>query len=90
MLSYTAHYLDKLETLLKDLGYKIRYEKGNFKTGACKLLSSKIIVVNKFSNLEVKIQALSELVQEIDADQSSLTEKQRAFYLSVKQTNLTF
>lgn len=90
MLSYTAHYLDKLETLLKDLGYKIRYEKGNFKTGACKLLSSKIIVVNKFSNLEVKIHALSELVQEIDADQSLLTEKQKTFYLSVKQTNLTF
>ena len=62
MLAHTNHTLEKLETLLRTLGYKVRYEKGNFKTGACLLLSSKMVVVNKFSNLESKIQSLAELV----------------------------
>ena len=41
MLSLTPHTLEKLEILLKTAGYKVRYEKGNFKTGACLLQNSK-------------------------------------------------
>jgi hypothetical protein len=47
MLTVTNHTLEKLENLLKSAGYKVRYEKGNFKTGACLLQSSRMIVVNK-------------------------------------------
>jgi len=54
----TTHTLEKMELLLKSAGYKVRYEKGNFKTGACLLLNSKMIVVNRFSNLESKILSL--------------------------------
>jgi hypothetical protein len=39
-LSFTQHTLDKLESLLKTLGFKLRYEKGNFKTGAADLLQN--------------------------------------------------
>jgi len=90
MLAYTSHSLEKLESLLKDLGYRIRYEKGSFKTGACKILSTKIIVVNKFSNLEMKIQSLCQLIQDMEINENVLTVKQRSFYLSIKQTNLIF
>src|ERR1700752_119695 len=76
MLTLTTHTLEKLEILLRTAGYKVRYEKGNFKTGACMLLSSKIIVVNKFSNLESKIHAITELIRELDMDHSLLDEKQ--------------
>ena len=87
-LSLTPHTLDKLETLLKTAGYKVRYEKGNFKTGACLLQNSKIIVVNKFSNLESRILAIVELARELEFDFDLLDDKQVAFAQQLKQTNL--
>jgi hypothetical protein len=89
-LSYTQHTLDKLESLLRSLGFKLRYEKGNFKTGACLLEQSRVIIVNKFSNLESKIIALADLLQKTETDDSLLDEKQKAFLYLLKQTKLEF
>lgn len=86
MLTPTQHTLDKLEVLLKSTGYKVRYEKGNFKTGACLLQSSRMIVVNKFSNLESKIQSIAELIRQLEIDDKQLDDKQLAFLNQVKQT----
>ena len=88
MLPITNHSLEKLESLLKSSGYKVRYEKGNFKTGACLLQSSRMIVVNKFSNLESKIQALMELIRHLEMDYKQLDDKQLAFLQQIKQTEL--
>ncbi|HEX8021869.1 hypothetical protein [Mucilaginibacter sp.] len=88
MLPATNHTLEKLEMLLKTAGYKVRYEKGNFKTGACLLLNSKMIVVNRFSNLESKILALAELLRELEVDYKLLDDKQIAFLQEIKQTKL--
>jgi len=74
--------------LLKSAGYRVRYEKGNFKTGACMLLSSRIVVINKFSNLESKIYAITELLRELDIDYNLLDDKQNALLHQVKQTRL--
>lgn len=89
-LTFTQHTLDKLEQLLKTLGFKLRYEKGNFKTGSCVLENNKMIVINKFSNLESKINSLAELLQRTDADDSLLDEKQKAFLYMLKQTKIEF
>lgn len=88
MITYTTHTLEKLEMLLKSGGYRVRYEKGNFKTGACLLQSSKVVVVNKFSNLESKIQSLLELFLELDIDHQLLDDKQIALLHQIKQTKL--
>jgi len=88
MLTLTTHTLEKLETLLRSAGYKVRYEKGNFKTGACMLLSSKVVVVNKFSNLESKIHAITELIRELELDHNLLDDKQITFLQQIKQTRL--
>ena len=90
MLTLTSHTLEKLELLLKTGGYKVRYEKGNFKTGACLLQNSRMIVVNRFSNLESKILAIVELARELDIDYNLLDEKQVAFLQQIKQTKLQF
>lgn len=87
-LAITNHTLEKLEQLLLAMGFKVRYEKGNFKTGACLLDHHKMIVVNKFSNLEGKIAALVTLVKETNANEDLLDDKQKQFYLSLKQTEL--
>lgn len=89
-LTFTQHTLDKLELLLKTMGFKLRYEKGNFKTGSCVLENNKMIVINKFSNLESKINSLAELLQRTDADDSLLDEKQKAFLYMLKQTKIEF
>ena len=88
MLSPTPHTLEKLEMLLKTAGYKVRYEKGNFKTGACLLQNSKIVVVNKFSNVESRILSITELVRELEFDFKLLDDKQIALVHQLKQTNL--
>jgi len=87
-LSYTQHTLDKLEALLKSLGFKLRYERGNFKTGSCLLENSRVIIVNKFSNLESKINALADLLQRTDSDETLLDDKQKAFLSELKQLKL--
>ncbi|WP_121201285.1 hypothetical protein [Mucilaginibacter gracilis] len=86
----TQHTLEKLEMLLKTTGYRVRYEKGNFKTGACMLLSSRIVVINKFSNLESKIQSIIELLSELEIDSKLLDDKQTAFLHQIKQTKIQF
>src|SRR5690606_14181858 len=80
MVSATQYNLDKIENLLEEIGYKVRYEKGNFKTGACIIQHTKVIVVNKFSNLEVKINSLVQILREFELSNTDLDEKQWSFY----------
>ena len=87
-LSYTRHTLEKLESLLKSLGFKLRYENGNFKTGSCVLENNRVILVNKYSNLESKINALADLLQRSETDDTLLEDKQKAFLYELKQLKL--
>ena len=87
-LSITNHTLDKLESLLKALDYRVRYEKGNFKTGACVLENSRVVVVNKFSNLESKIQGLADLIATLEVQDQLLEYKQKQLLNQLKQTTL--
>lgn len=85
MLTFTQHNLGKLEDLFAALGYHIRYEKGSFRTGACVLQNTRVIVVNRFSNLEVRIQSLIRLLRDMDVDLKLLDEKKTAFYSLIKK-----
>ena len=87
-LSITNHTLDKLESLLKALDYRVRYEKGNFKTGACVLENSRVVVVNKFSNLESKIQGLADLIGSLEVQDQLVDDKQKQLLNQLKQTSL--
>jgi hypothetical protein len=78
MLKYNKPFLEKVENLLIVSGYKLRYEKGNFKAGYCVLKSSKVIVINKYFTLEGRINCLAELVKILSIDKSLLDEKQVA------------
>jgi len=89
MISLTQNSLRKLEDLLRVNNYRIRYEKGNFKSGTCKLLDDKILVVNKYSDLEVKINSLITIINELDFSDVMLDDKQKKFLYLIKQTKLT-
>ncbi|AIM36464.1 hypothetical protein ACFX5U_05615 [Sphingobacterium sp. SG20118] len=83
MVALTQGSLDKIEELFKDQGYRVRYEKGTFKTGACLLQSSHVVVVNKFSNLEMKIQSLIGILNDVDIDEALISDKHHAIYTQI-------
>lgn len=85
MIAFTQHNLGKLEDLFAALDYRIRYEKGSFRTAACVLQNTRVIVVNKFSNIEVRIQSLIQLLRDMDVDISVLDEKKKEFYKVIKK-----
>lgn len=58
--------LSLLETTIKSLGYSLRYEKGNFLGGDCRLRQDNVVVVNKFLPLEGKIYTLAQVVSKIN------------------------
>ncbi|MBL7924412.1 MAG: hypothetical protein JNL88_09445 [Bacteroidia bacterium] len=70
MAKYTPAYLKKLEELLEVSGYDVRYEKGNFKSNFCILEAKKVVVINKFTVLESRIQSLIEIIQTLSAQQA--------------------
>jgi len=89
VISYTQHNLGKLEDLLNELGYRLRFEKGSFRTAACVLQNTRVIVVNKFSTMEVRIQSLIQLLQEMEVDTSLLDDKKKEFYRTIKKAELS-
>lgn len=88
MLTNTQKNLNKLESLFTVLGYKIRYEKGSFRTGSCVLQHTKVVVINRFANLEVKVQSLIQLLQELPADPRLLAAKDLALYQAILKMDI--
>lgn len=84
MIKFTPQYLKKLEDLLKENGYDVRYEKGNFKSGYCILEAKKVVVINRFSTIESRIQALYEIIQVLLTDGRILADSQGLFLKAAK------
>jgi hypothetical protein len=70
-MKYTAGALEKIEKLLHETGYVIRYERGNFQSGYCILEEKKVLVLNKFLPLEGRINTLIDIIPQlkIEADE---------------------
>jgi hypothetical protein len=81
----TQGTLDKIEDLFKAQQYKIRYEKGNFKPGSCTILANKVVVVNKFATIDVKIAALVEILKEIEVNEDQWDENQMKLFQNLIQ-----
>jgi hypothetical protein len=58
--------LTLLESFIKELGFSLRYEKGNFLGGECRLREDNVVVVNKFLPLEGKIYTLALVISKIN------------------------
>lgn len=83
-LKFTPQNLQKIESILKSNEYLLRYEKGHFKSGYCIIKDKKVIVVNKFYNVEARINCLLDILQEIEIDVEQFgDEKLEKFYQSL-------
>jgi len=85
MIKYTTQFLTKFEDMIAESDYTLRYEKGNFKSGYCVLRDQKIIIVNKFYTTEGKINALLEILKNVDLDGTRFTEKSQKLYEELTQ-----
>ena len=87
-IKYTNHFLNKLEDVMSETDYILRYEKGNFQSGYCILNESKVAVINKFFALEGKVNSLVEILRAIQVDTSKLSEGNRKFYAELTNNQL--
>lgn len=76
-IKYTKHFLTKLEDIFAESSYFLRYERGNFKSGWCMLNDQNVVVVNKFYDVEGKVNVLIDILNTLDFSKESLGEKNK-------------
>ena len=79
-MKYTQTTLDKIEKLVEEAGYIIRYERGTFQSGFCILEEKKVVVLNKFLQLEGRINTLIELIPQLKIDPEQLSTESRKIF----------
>lgn len=79
-LKPTPANLKKLETLFKEAGYKLIYEKGHFNSGYCIVNERKTIVINKFYKTDTRISCLLTILNEIEVPIEGLEASTLTFY----------
>lgn len=89
-VKYSKQYLHKLEDLMAETEFVLRYEKGNFKSGFCILNSKKVAIVNKYFTHEGKINCLIDIVKTIEIDTDKLSPKNQSLFLELSQTDIEF
>jgi hypothetical protein len=72
-MKYTQTTLDKIGRLIEECGYIVRYERGSFQSGFCILEDRKVVVLNKFLQLEGRINTLIDLIPQLKIDQDALS-----------------
>jgi hypothetical protein len=85
MIKYTTQFQLKLEEMIAESDYTLRYEKGNFKSGYCVLKDQKIMIINKFYTTEGKINALLEILKGVALDTTKFSEKSLKLYEELTQ-----
>ena len=83
-MKYNATTLQKLERLLGEGEYKLRYERGTFQSGYCILEQRKVVVLNKFLDVEARINTLSELIPQLGLNIDLLTQENQKLLEELK------
>ena len=82
-MKYTQTTLDKLETVLEETGYVLRYERGNFQSGYCILEARKVVVLNKFLQTEGRINTMLDLIPLLEIKRELLSPESQKMYNNV-------
>lgn len=84
-MKFTQATLDKIERIVEEAGYVIRYERGNFQSGYCILQAKKVVVLNKFFQIEGRINTLIDLLPQLAVNIDSLTHESQKLYLELME-----
>ena len=88
MIKYTKHNLNKLEDIFRELKITLRYEKGNFHSGYCIVSGKNIVIVNKFFDVEARMNTLLEILEVGEINTETLSEEHREWYLKMRKSLL--
>ena len=89
-MKYNQTTLDKIEKILEDAAYIVRYERGTFQSGYCILEQKKVVVLNKFLQTEGRINTLIDIIPQLKIVPEQLTSEVRKVYddvMSAHQLN---
>ena len=87
MIKNTPAGLKKLEDILTESDYTVRYERGNFQSGWCLLEQKRVVVLNKFLDTEGRIATLIDLIPQLKIHFDKLTHESQNLYDYVKLQN---
>lgn len=79
-IKYTPKTLKNLEQLLEEARFRVRYEKGTFSSGYCLLENQKVAVINKFLNIEGRINSIVEIISKIDIKTEELSDEMKKLH----------
>lgn len=83
-MKYNQSTYNKLEKILDDAEYIVRYERGSFQSGYCILEHKKVVVINKFFNMEGRINTLLDIIPQLNITYELLTTDSQKMYDEVK------
>lgn len=86
-LKFTPSTLEKLEKIVTESGYILRYERGTFQSGYCILESKKVVVLNKFLQIEGRINTLIDLITALQIEADHLSQESRKVYDDIYVTH---
>ncbi len=81
--------LSRLEAILSQAQYTPRYERGTFQSGWCLLEQKRIVVLNKFLDVEGRINVLLELIPKLEINYDLLTHESQQLYDEVLKLSNT-
>jgi hypothetical protein len=87
-MRYTQTTLEKIEKILDEAEYIVRYERGNFQSGYCILEQRKVVVLNKFLPLEGRISTLIDIIPQLKIIPEILSPEARRIYEEVLSASL--
>ena len=83
-MKFTQTTLDKLERILDEAEYIVRYERGNFQSGYCILEQRKVVVLNRFLQMEGRISTLIDIIPQLRIVPEALSPEIRKVYDEVQ------
>jgi hypothetical protein len=87
-MKYTQTTLEKIDKMIEECGYIVRYERGSFQSGFCILEDRKVVVLNKFLQLEGRINTLIDLVPQLKIDAELLTPESKKWFTDIMDRRL--
>ncbi len=82
-MKYTQTTLDKLQAVVEEAGYVLRYERGTFQSGYCILEEKKVVVLNKFLQTEGRINIMLDLIPQLEINTELLSDESKRKYKEV-------
>jgi hypothetical protein len=79
-MKYTQSTLDKLESIVAQSGYILRYERGTFQSGYCILEDKRVVVLNKFLQTEGRINTMIDLIPQLAIEPEKLSDESKKLY----------